>query len=106
MTTWGGAGRDHSRHRRLWRAAQRYGRSGPPDVFGYNPFGTAPLARECVALKLDQCASDGGAMRLGESRLAADQCLDADRLGCVEGGVPSGASFAAAVSVADYDLAG
>jgi hypothetical protein len=45
-------------------------------------------------------------MRLGKSRVAVNQCLDADRLGCVEGGIPSGASFAAAVSGADYELAG
>ena len=73
--------------------------AGRHDVFGDNPFAAAALARECVALKLGKRASHGGAMRLGKSRVAVNQRLDADRLGRVEGRVPSGAAFAAAVGV-------
>jgi hypothetical protein len=52
--------------------------TGRHDVLGDDPFAAAVLARKRVAFELGQRARNGGAMSLGQSCVAADQCLDAD----------------------------
>src|SRR5437879_11797102 len=76
------------------------------DVCGHDPFAAAALARERILLKFSERAADRVVMSLGEPFVAAHQCLDADRLGRVEGRVPSGSSVSIAVCFMDPRLSG
>ena len=74
------------------------------DVLGQHPFAATLLTGQGVMLQLRQRAADRAAMRVGQLGVSARERLNADRLGRVEGRVPSCPPFSSSVGVADENF--
>src|SRR5277367_5269295 len=75
-------------------------------VPGEYPLVAALLTGQRITLQLRERATDCAVMRMGQLGISTRQRLNADRLGRVEGRVPSSPPLSSSVGVADENFGG